>query len=98
MLRHGTSIPSTNPIAMAMKPTAITSPEFGAGTTAATNPVSGPVDAVSVWACVHDSFQITVLRSIVTRAPEPDVTLSATISPTLLPQTQAISSGVMLSI
>ena len=67
------SMPSKNPTAIAMKPTAITRRESCAGETLATRPASDPVVAVSVCAFVQVSFQIAVLRSRVKSAPGADV-------------------------
>ena len=79
-----------------MNPTAMTSRESCSGDTLATRPESGPVVAVRVWALVHDSFQMAVLRSSVNSAPLAEVMTWGVVIEKVMTKIEAISSSVTI--
>lgn len=91
MRRHGISIPTTMPTAMAIAPTTTVKRVSVAGVTAATRPVVGPVVAVSVSAFVQLTFQIAVLRSSVKTAPGAEVISCGTVNEKVMVKMDAIS-------
>src|SRR5207247_5169507 len=97
--RQVRNMPSRNPTAIAMKPTAMatrTSPWTGEMLDTRP-PASGPVVAVSVCACSQLSFQIAVLRSSENSAPCADVITCGTVSAKVTVNIDASSSPVSMS-
>src|SRR5438094_332407 len=90
--RQVRNMPSRNPTATAVKPTAITRRASCSGETLATSPTSDPVVAVSVWDFVQDSFQIAVLRSNVKSALGADVITCGSVTANVTMKIDAISS------